>query len=289
MEPIKYIAQNQRDEEWGLSVCSVGYQDVKPGTEYPPHKHNSGYIFKPENGRILSEYQLLYIVEGEGKLKTRHGGLNEIKGGDMFLLFPGEWHTYRPSPNVGWKEYWIGFSGTNIDHRVNAGFFSVEKPIYRIGYNETIIELYLEAIRTAKRQDPYFQQHLAGIVNHLLGLMFMTSANKLINTDTKLSEIINKAKSLLINSVESEITMPEVAEYLNISYTTFRHAFKKYTGLSPSQYFINLKLHCAKEMLRGTNASIKEISYTLHFESPEYFATLFRKKTGMTPSEFRSM
>ena len=82
--------------------------------------------------------------------------------------------------------------------------------------------------------------------------------------------------------------MPEVAEHLNISYTTFRHAFKKYIGLSPAQYFINLKIHRAKEMLRGSSASIKEISYTLHFESPEYFATTFRKKTGMSPSDFRN-
>lgn len=289
MEPIKYIAQNQRDEQWGLSVCSVGYQSICIGQDYPPEKHNPEYQFNPDNGRVLSEYQLLYIIEGEGKLQTKHGGLYDIKAGDMFLLFPGEWHSYRPNPSSGWKEYWIGFSGTNIDHRVKAGFFSVENPLYHIGYNESIIELYLSAIQTAKRQEPYFQQHLAGIVNHILGLMFMTSANKLINSDTKLSEIIKKAKLFLINSVETEITMPEVAEYLNISYTTFRHAFKKFTGQSPSQYFINLKLHRAKEMLRGTSASIKEISYTLHFESPEYFATLFKKKTGMTPSEFRNI
>ena len=103
-----------------------------------------------------------------------------------------------------------------------------------------------------------------------------------------MSRFIDKAKAFLQESVESDISMPEVAEHLNISYTTFRHAFKKYTGLSPAQYFINLKIHRAKEMLRGSSASIKEISYTLHFESPEYFATTFRKKTGMSPSDFRN-
>lgn len=100
-------------------------------------------------------------------------------------------------------------------------------------------------------------------------------------------KIIDKARAYLQDSVESDISMPEVAKYLNMSYTTFRHAFKKYTGLSPAQYFFNLKLHRAKEMLRGTTASVKEISYMLHFESPEYFATAFRKKTGQSPSEFR--
>ena len=125
MEPIKYIAQNERDEQWGLTVCSVGYQKVAAGEDYPPQNHNQEYLFNPSNGRVLSEYQLLYIVEGEGTLETRRGGQYEIKTGDMFLIFPGEWHTYRPDPSSGWKEYWIGFSGANIDHRVDAGFFSV--------------------------------------------------------------------------------------------------------------------------------------------------------------------
>ncbi len=37
MESIKYIAQNQRDREWGLAVCSVGHQKIAPGEEYPPN------------------------------------------------------------------------------------------------------------------------------------------------------------------------------------------------------------------------------------------------------------
>ena len=81
--------------------------------------------------------------------------------------------------------------------------------------------------------------------------------------------------------------MPDIAERLNISYTKFRRLFKEYTGQSPARYFINMKIHRAKEMLRGTSASIKEISIILHFETPEYFATLFKSRTGMTPSAFR--
>lgn len=287
MEPIKYIAENYRDVLWGLSVCSVGYQNVHPGDRYPPAGHNKEYLFNPDKGRTLQEYQLLYITGGEGTLTTAHGGTHTIRTGDMFLLFPGEWHSYHPSPSTGWEEYWIGFQGANIDHRIKTGFFSQSTPVYRIGINDTVIGLYRDAIETATRQEAYFQQLLAGIVNHLLGLMFMTACRQRVISSPRVPDMIEAARSYMQANIEKEVSMPDVAQFLHISYATFRHTFKKYTGLSPAQYFINLRLHRAKELLRSTDVPIKEISYRLHFENPEYFATLFRKRTGVSPSAFR--
>lgn len=287
MEPIKYIAQNDRDREWGLAVCSVGHQKISAGENYPPKKHNQEYMFDPEHGRILPEYQLIYIVDGSGMLSTKSAGYTKIKCGDMFMLFPGEWHSYRPDAGTGWNEYWIGFHGINIDNRVQADFFSVKSPVFHIGYNEYIVGLYQEAIHTAMRQEPFFQQLLAGVVNHMLGIMFMTGSRNALRKDDEALSMVDMSKNIMNDFIEEDIRMPEIADRLNISYTKFRRLFKQYTGQSPAQYFINLRIHRAKELLRGTNASIKEISIILHFESAEYFTTMFRSRTGMTPTEFR--
>lgn len=288
MEPIKYIAENDRDQLWGLTVCSVGCQFVQPGESYPPRKHNPEYLFNPAVGRVIQEYQLLYIPKGRGVLKTEHGGEFQIEGGSMFLIFPGEWHSYYPYPNEGWEEYWIGFQGINIDQRVASGFFSIESPLYNVGYSDNIIRLYREAISIATSQDAFFQQLLAGIVNHLLGLMFMIHGNRnLSRSATNTPEIIVQAREYMQQHVEKDLQMPDVAEHLHISYTTFRRLFKRCVGMSPVQYFINLRIHRAKELLRGSNLSVKDICYRLNFENPEYFATLFKSRVKVTPSEFR--
>ena len=173
-----------------------------------------------------------------------------------------------------------------MDSRVSAGFFQKENPVYNIGYSEYVISLYSEAIRVAQSQEKYFQQLLAGIVNHLLGIVFSTHENrKLMESSSPM--LIDNARSYMQSMVENDIKMPEVAAYLNMSYSSFRHMFKQYTGMAPSQYYINLKIQKAKEMLRSTSATIKEISYHLHFDTPEYFTKIFRKKTGMSPSRFR--
>ena len=227
------------------------------------------------------------LTDTQGHLKTARGGEYVIEAGTMFLIFPGEWHSYQPDADTGWDEYWIGFKGSNIDRRVNAGFLTPEHPVYRVGHLDVAISLFREAIRVATRQESYFQQLLCGVVNHLLGLMFMTSINMDYQRESDVPELVRQAREWMQQSIEEDISMPDVASAMNVSYTTFRRLFKRYTGLAPSQYFINLRLHRAKQLLRSTDESIKEISFRLHFENPEYFATLFKKRTGMTPSEFR--
>ena len=242
VNPIQYIIESERDLLWGLSVCSVGFQHVEAGAPYPPRHHAENYLFNPLTGRVLQEYQLLYITRGQGVLETTHAGEQQIDAGTMFLIFPDEWHSYHPDPDTGWDT----------------------------------------------RQEAYFQQLLCGIVNHLLGLMFMTSINLDYDREREVPELISRARDFMQRNIEDDISMPDVASALNVSYTTFRRLFKRYTGLAPSQYFINLRLHRAKQLLRSTDRSIKEISFRLHFENPEYFATLFKKRTGMRPSDFRA-
>ncbi len=58
--------------------------------------------FDTNKGRTLDEFQLLYLTEGEGVFQSDHCPETAIKAGEIFLLFPGEWHTYHPTSGKGW-------------------------------------------------------------------------------------------------------------------------------------------------------------------------------------------
>ena len=165
MQNSKYLVANERDAYWGLTVSTVGFDTVEVGESYPTKGHADGYYFDMDKGRELNEYQMLYLLEGEGTFRSAHVEETKIKTGDVFLLFPGEWHTYGPLPHSRWKSYWIGFKGKNMDERVANGFLSVEKPIYRVGFSVEMIELYKNALKAANEEAAYSQQLLAGIVN----------------------------------------------------------------------------------------------------------------------------
>ena len=288
MQTSKYLLVTERDAEWGLTISTVGREEIAPGEEYPTKGHADGYYFDIQKGRTLDEYQLLYQPEGEGVFHSAHLPETKIKAGDIFLLFPGEWHTYHPSGTKGWKSYWIGFKGKNIDDRVKAGFLSPEKPIYHVGYSNEIISLYEEAYKTAQEEAAYAQQTMAGIVNHLIGKVYSLERNIILSKDSKHVDIINRARLRIRESLEDTLTIQEIAQELGISYSSFRKLFKEHTGFAPALYQQTLKLQRAKELLSTTDESIKEIAYRLNFESPDYFSAKFKSQTGMKPSDFRN-
>ena len=288
MQDSKYLVANDRDEQWGLVVNTVGYDKLGVGDPYPTKGHGDGYYFDVERGRVLDEYQLLYLVEGEGVLSTSAVKNVRLKAGDMFLVFPGVWHTYHPVEGNVWKSYWIGFKGRNMDDRMNYGFLSVDKPVYNIGYSSDVVMLYRTAIKAAKEEGACSQQLLAGIVNNLLGLMYSLERNMKLNRRGGYVEMIAKARIMIREGVESKITVHEIAAELGSSYSNFRKLFKEYTGMSPALYQQNLRLQRAKELLSSTDMSIKEIAYRLNFDSPDYFSSKFKAKVGCKPSEYRT-
>lgn len=289
MQICKYLVVNPRDVQWGLTVSTVGYEEIGVADTYPTRGHADGYYFDIDKGRVLNEYQLLYITEGEGIFNSAHAKDIPLKAGNLFLLFPGEWHTYHPTGKNGWKSYWIGFKGKNVDDRVKAGFLSVYKPIYYVGFSADIIRLYEEAYKRAQEEAPYSQQILAGIVNHLVGLMYALERSMELSKYHIRVDMINLARLRIRESLEVDLTIQQVAEELGVSYSNFRKLFKEFTGISPALYQQDLRLQRAKELLATTTLSIKEIAYRLRFDSPDYFSSKFKIKTGKKPSEFRNM
>jgi AraC-type DNA-binding domain-containing proteins len=285
---LKYLAVTPSDLKWGTAVNSVGFQEIAPGSEYPPGNHPSRYIFSTEHGRILHEYQLLYITEGKGKFFCNTLGRTKgisIEKGMLFLLFPGEWHTYYPDKSTGWKEYWIGFNGKFIDNLVREGFFSKNRPVMNVHIQEDMISLYNAAINASKMQESGFQQLLAGIVDRLLGLAYYHDRNaQFKESDT--ANKIGQAKMMIYDNFTG-ITPEGIASKLCLSYSSFRKTFKEYTGFSPAKFINDVKMRKAKELLTNTSMNIKEIAYHVGYNNHDYFFTAFRHLTGMTPAEYR--
>lgn len=285
---FKYLLVNERDRKFGLIVNTVGFQPIAHNTVYPSTDHPKSYYFNPCKGRILSEYQILYISKGQGTFTSESTKKTNIKKGHIILLYPGQWHTYCPSIDTGWNEYYIGFQGAIIDNLLQNGFISLDNQVLDVGVNEELVNLYSSAILVAKDDKKSTQQYLAGIVLHIVGMLIFYSQNRNLGLNDS-GQIIEKAKIIMIENSHRQIDIQQIATNLGTSYSWFRKTFKEYTGFSPAQYFQELKLRKAKELLLETNLSIKEIAYKLDFSSYEYFLSFFKKRVGQTPIAYRNL
>lgn len=84
-------------------------------------------------------------------------------------------------------------------------------------------------------------------------------------------------------------TVLQCAEQVNFSANYLSDLLRKETGKSTQDHIHHHLLEIAKDQLIGTNKSVKEIAQSLGFEYAHYFSSLFKKKVGVSPSEFRNL
>ena len=280
-----YPGTGGHDEIWGMTVTTAGKQTVLPGSGYPLRSHPADYLFSTQKGRILNEYQIVYIVNGSGTFCSGNRPPRKVTSGSVLFLFPDEWHTYSPDKETGWEEYWVGFRSRYIDSIIAKRSITKEEPVHNIGISTGIISLYEEIISVLQHEKPGHLQLVASIIIHILGSIYFKEKN-LSYADTATIEKINEAR-MLMKDPECRLSTEGIAESVGIGYSKFRKIFKEYTGVPPTQYRLQQKLSKAKELLTSSMMNISEISYTLKFDNPCQFSIFFKNREGISPSEFR--
>jgi len=284
---FKYITASEQDKEWGLYLNTVGKASIGKDSDYPPAGHPSGYMFDWSKGRILQEYQINYITEGFGIFENKHGSFR-ITPGTIVILFPGEWHRYRPLKRTGWKEHYIGFNGPLSETFLKSDFFKKESPIIKVDFRKELHDLFLMIIDNAFSEKVGFQQICTGLIITYIGQIISIIKNKEFE-GKDIEKRIQQACFILRDNLNSNIDARHLSSEVNTGYSYFRNMFKKYTGMSPVQYHLQLRIKKAEDLLLISQKPVKEIAYELGFQSTFYFSRLFKNKTGKNPSEFRLM
>jgi AraC-like DNA-binding protein len=283
----KYLPLSQQDEDWGLHVLNTGHSRVMPKQEYPSPAHPGHHYFKWSKGRILQEFQVVYITKGSGYFESAHCALKKIQAGTVFILFPGEWHRFKPDTSTGWDEYWVGFEGSIVKKLFGKKFFQLSTPIFHLGLHENVLVLFTSIIKAAEMEKAGYQPYISGAVLHLLGQMYMMMKQQSIPQDDPTEAIITKAKILLRNGIDYKLSISEVADELQVGYSWFRKAFKTYTGIAPGQYLQQLRIEQAKSFLLDKSRTVKSIAYDLNFTSAFHFSAIFKAKTSLSPRQYQ--
>ncbi|MGO1269271.1 MAG: GlxA family transcriptional regulator [Pseudomonas bubulae] len=85
-----------------------------------------------------------------------------------------------------------------------------------------------------------------------------------------------------------DVSVAAMAQEANLEERTFLRRFRNATGLKPTEYCQHLRVGKARQMLEFTNGTIDHIAWTVGYQDPGAFRTIFKKITGLSPSDYRN-
>ena len=281
---LYHLPYNEEDERLGMLCTTVGSVSVNPGVLYPQNKNDHPAEFRPiKEGRVLPEFQLVYVTSGEG-LFSLGGHVHRVKPGSVMLVLPGLLHTYCPLVESGWREYWVGFRGGYFSSLLSKGVLSPQKVFFETGANDTILSIFHHIFDDVKAQRPFYQMKTCSRILHLISELL--TREKQNDQGSYYDNVVAKAKHLMESNIYGNLNLSAVYEELGVSASNLNEIFKAHTSVTPYQYFIKIKTRKAKGLLEE-GLTVKEVAYRMGFDDQYYFSRLFKNKTGFSPLEWR--
>ncbi len=105
--------------------------------------------------------------------------------------------------------------------------------------------------------------------------------------EKKTNSLIHKAINFIKDNFKKDITLEDVSKEVNISPHYFSKLFKDEMGENFIDYLTTLRINTAKEIMKSSLMSVKEICYEIGYGDPNYFSRIFKKVVGVTPTEYR--
>lgn len=274
-EKTKFFGK-EAGEDWALFIYNrkspfpVIIENI--GTTYPNPKYR---VSRTSNEMFIFEY----IISGSGYIEVG-GETFKVSANDVYIIEPGQDHTYYSDPKNPFKKIWINFY-SDIFIEIFKSFGLSGKTVFK---NSDTLELF-EEIQNLKKISNFSDDlcyEIAPILFKILCHLGINS-NKLIT----ISKTAKLTKKYIDEAIYTNSTIDNIANIMNLSKAHIIREFTKSYGISPYNYLIEQKIAVAKKMLILHNMNIGEISSQLGFEDSNYFSKLFKKKTGMSPLQYR--
>lgn len=257
-----------------LHICSIGY--------YPKAKDH--YTYRKKG---LSENFLFYCVDGSGWFqigKQRY----EVGPNEFFILPQHEEHSYGSSSENPWTIYWVHFGGDSLPKFNQVQEVQKHFKPQVVRNNGEIIPIFLKIYKTLELGYSIDNLLFANMcLSHFLTLFVYNKRHYASASNEKL-DCVDSAIHHMQDNINDNISLITLSKKYNYSVSRFSNLFKQKTGYAPIDYFLQMKMQKACQLLDFSDRSIKDIAFSMGFDDPYYFSKRFRKIIGVSPKKYRT-
>jgi AraC-like DNA-binding protein len=229
----------------------------------------------------------IYCLSGKGWYMI--GDRKHIVRPNQFIHLPSttQYMRYGADVNDPWTIYWVHYSGKDIRNFNQSLSIKEENGPIDVTFNEKAINIW---------EDMYVSLEMGYSKNNLCNanmclyyfLATFFYPEKHLKTDKiQADDIITQTIIFMRSNIHNRVSIEEFAALNYLSPSYFSLLFRKSTGMSPGDYFIQLKMQKACQMLYNPSHRIKEVAYSIGYSDPYYFSRIFKKLMGVSPEQYR--
>jgi len=246
---------------------------------------SSGHIFAQRGRKIdrptgRSDFLLFYVVSGKERFFLEHESIAEE--GSFVFFRPHEKQQHIYEENKTGEFYYIHFNAPDT-----FDLFGFESSrVYTAKPNVKVRDLFEEMISELQTKQPAYETICVSKLFNITALLHREIEKKSSPEGRYFDRI-----SFIIQNMNKEYqnnrTLDEYAKMCNMSKFHFLRVFKSVTGSSPLEYRNKIRLDHAKELLEATSLPINEIGNNVGYSSGPYFCDAFKRKYGLSPTQYR--
>jgi len=273
LEDLQCIQKMSIIYPYNLDYC--GKERCRPGHSFGPYTRK--------------RFTIHMVCSGGGWYKTGSGQFH-LTAGQAFCIFPDEETSYEADYENPWEYMWLGFHGYQCEDVVTKMGFSREMPVIYFDHCQALMA---EIDQILAARELTFKNQLIRESSMLMIFALLT------NEKEDMMDVLKKEYTDVLyvrfvveqiaQQYRKKIKISQLANEIGISRTYMTSLFKKKLGMSPQEFLIQFRLEKAASMLRETPMPINAIAIDVGYMDSLAFSKVFKRKYGMSPSEYREV
>lgn len=248
------------------------------------------------SGEFHNFWETVY-ADKKGVVITAGAQELTLEAGQMYIHKPNEFHKIRCDGTRAANSVILSFDCECPELMSIAGMVinctAEEKRLMGLIINEAerafstpLGAPYTRVLEKSEAPDFGCEQLIQLYMEQLLISLIRGNKRSVPLKDTHQSNLLPEICEYLEKNLEKNLAFPDILKQFNVSASVVKRLFKENMNCGIMEHFSRLKIDAAKQMIRENEYNFTEISERLGFNTPQYFTTVFRRISGMSPSEY---
>lgn len=238
-----------------------------------------------EKGR--KDYQMIYVKAGKCVFKNADTFIT-VPAGSLIVFKPDEPQHYAYNHTDSTEICWIHFTGNGTDALLrNLGLD--KRSYFSVGQNPAYTGLFTKLMHELQLKKTAFEEITVACFLELTALF----SRALPANCQRSADIVRDSFDEVIGLMHFEYKFNRPVSYYagkcNLSLCHFTHKFQRIMHISPARYLTQIRINTAKDLLSSSALNISDIAHVIGYENPLYFSRVFKKETGLSPTDYKQI